>query len=230
MVSLPCVGCASGGTTCPSGSAAGRFLRARASATGTKDEGDGDPFAAEQRETEEPMNRMWMAGAIALSLSSVTAAQNSQPTSNPQSAPRQDARSTVTVTGCVQQANGRFFLANARVASTAPATAANTQAPAASQHSESDRHLSTFLLTANTTDLHNHVGHDVDIVGRVAPGSRSISPATRGTPSGSGGVGTSTGDASNGTGTRGSSANRTDDAQVLEVQSVRMIASTCSAR
>jgi hypothetical protein len=186
---------------------------------------------------------MWMAGAVALSVSVGAAAQNSQAPSNTQTKPTQNAASTVAVTGCVQRVNGQFILANARMVNRgsqgsqgsggARGSTGSASTGSSSTGSTPDGRMSTYMLTANTTDMHNHVGHQVAIVGRIDASSTTpaATSGTTGTGStGSGGVGASAGSSSSGTATSTSSAKTMGGSQVLEVQSVEMLASTCSTR
>jgi hypothetical protein len=75
----------------------------------------------------------------------------------------------------------------------------------------------SYILDGKTSDLRNHVNHQVEITGRL---DSSSSTSSSGSTAGSTTAGTST------SGSHRSSA----DSQKIQVESVKMIAATCTGR
>ncbi|HEY2908488.1 MAG TPA: hypothetical protein VGJ29_21455 [Vicinamibacterales bacterium] len=142
---------------------------------------------------------------------------------------------TVTVTGCLQRGDSaggatgtsgsatsssaasssdKFVLANAHMGSGASSTPGATGATtgtsgSATSSSGSSMSGAKYELEGSATELKDHVGHEVEIKGRI----ENSSSAT-------------TGSAATGSATSSSASS----SQKLTVESVRMIASTCSAK
>lgn len=180
---------------------------------------------------------------LAASVSSV-AAQNQPPTTAPKGAPSTPSpggNQTVRVTGCVASddiataaatsaARSGFVLTNARMSNDSPTGTAQPSAEdirAVPQGGAAVSNMTStagmrYVLTAQSTDLKPHVGHQVEITGQfdVTP-SYPSGVATSGstTPPATG----STTGAPAATGTGGSMP------QTLKVESVRMIAASCAA-
>jgi hypothetical protein len=75
----------------------------------------------------------------------------------------------------------------------------------------------TFMLEGQASELRDQVGHQVEITGRLEPiGSTGGTRGAAGSPDAAGSAGTS------------SSGSSTSPAEKLQVQSVRMIAMSCS--
>jgi hypothetical protein len=92
----------------------------------------------------------------------------------------------------------------------------------------------SYILEGKAGELRNHVNHQIEVTGRLD--SKSGSNTQRGgTTAGSTASGTTTASTAPGTttstaGTSPSGVPGAMDAQHLQVESVRMIAATCSAR
>jgi hypothetical protein len=152
-----------------------------------------------------------------------------------------DKAREVTITGCLSKgADGKFMLTNARVddpmggstttgtsgTTTAGTTAGTTTPPAGTMNQAP----AMSWALAGGTDLDKHVGHKVQVTGKTAWTSMDhgkmpdTTTATAGTTAGT--VGTS-----GTTSTTATEEQRKDpmaDQPRVDVQSVKMIASTCS--
>jgi hypothetical protein len=76
----------------------------------------------------------------------------------------------------------------------------------------------TYILEGKTSDLPNHVNHQVEITGKLDPSNST-----------SGSSATASGSTTAGTPTSGA-GRPAPDGQRLQVESVKMVAATCSAR
>ena len=132
----------------------------------------------------------------------------------------------LTMTGCVDRANDATYqLRDARPASTADATrppgtaaggAAGTSGTAGASGATAavDAEQNTWILKS-TTDLAPHVGHSVQITGRMSsPDSGDTNTATTASPT------------TTATGARVKKPG--EEARSVDVQSVRMISRSCS--
>jgi len=133
---------------------------------------------------------------------------------------------TFTLTGCVDRANdGTYQLKNARPRPPAsdskrgsPDTstgATGTSGAATAPQGAGNNAASTWILKS-TTDLAPHVGHSVEITGRMSQ------------PAGTGGSETATTSAPTTTATGARMKKPGEDAKSFDVQAVRMISRSCS--
>jgi hypothetical protein len=139
------------------------------------------------------------------------------PTSQPPaSSSAQKDDKAVTVTGCLKAGStaGTYELTNAKMGSSSGSSATGTSGAAGAAGSASASAGQTIKLTGDPSGakLSDHVGHTVQVTGKIA-GAGSSTSGTSGTGAGAG-TGTS--------GTAGSSA-----AKTLDVDSVKMVSSSC---
>jgi hypothetical protein len=164
------------------------------------------------------------AGAMVAALIGIGAAVNAQ-TTETASQPSPDASREVTVTGClVRSADGRFALMTTAQAEpmarnvptgTSGRSASSTE-PAGSGTTRSAAGMIAWPLSASSgnTDLEKHVGHRLQVTGKTAAeGSDQPEPPSSATAP------TTTADATTTTDTKGPE---------LEVQSIKLVASSCS--
>jgi hypothetical protein len=186
------------------------------------------------------MHTSWIVGlAIAASAIGLSAQQTSQPST---AAPLPTGgNQTMSVTGCVAQADtpGSFVLNNARMSNDSPTgtaqpsredarnTAAAATPPSAATAAAASPSAMRYALSS-TTDLKAHVGHQVEVTGRLAAATsaRPGAVGTTGAPSGTATTNTPTGN----TGTAGTAGagTTTPAAPTFNVESVKMIAATCA--
>ena len=140
--------------------------------------------------------------------------------------PETSGTGTFTLTGCLDRANdGTYQLKNARPSAPAsdskqssPGTstgATGTSGAADAAKSAGNNAASTWILKS-TTDLAPHVGHSVQITGRMS------------SPAGTGGSDTATTSAPTTTATWARMKKPGEDAKSVDVQAVRMISRSCS--
>jgi hypothetical protein len=172
-------------------------------------------------------------------------------TSAGQRAPMTDKARDVTVTGCLAKAaDGKFTLTNARIdnpagepssttagtstttagTTTAGTTAGTTASTTTSSEAAMNRAAATAFMLAGGSDLEKHVGHKIHVTGRTErnnPTDRSrpeTSTSAAGTTAGT--VGTT------GTTTTAATEDQRKDMRAdqprLDVQSIKMIAPSCS--
>jgi len=154
---------------------------------------------------------------------------------------RSNAAKEVSVTGCLAKgADGRFVLNNARIedqmnsstsaGSTGSTTAERTTPPAG----KSNMPTATTWMLGGGSDLDKHVGHKIQVTGKSSwdgsmpsSGATAGGTSTTGTPTTAGTTGSSTPTTS---GEQRSSADSDKSANQprLDVQSVKMIAPSCS--
>ena len=175
---------------------------------------------------------VWIGGlaAIVLTYGGLAAAQ----TAGSATSDQKSSGSTMTITGCLARADeaggatgttgstatppsssassstDKFVLKNAKSGSSSPSSSTTTATPPSTTGTSG----STYMLEGKTSDLKMHVGHQVEITGKLAGDSSSTSRSSTST-SAAGAT---------------SSSSSTMSGQKLEVESVRMIASTCSSR
>jgi len=139
--------------------------------------------------------------------------------------PGTSGKGTLSLTGCLDRANdGTYELRNARMSSpgseTAPGAPQTTTGPtgtsgaSAPARAEAGDGSSTWILKS-TTDLAPHVGHSVQITGRMS------------SPAGTGGSDTATTSAPTTTATGARMKKPGEEAKSVDVQSVRMISRAC---
>jgi hypothetical protein len=186
------------------------------------------------------MQTTWIAGlAIAVSSIGLAAQQTSQAPSSAAPLPT-GGNQTMNITGCVMQADtpGSFVLTNARMSNDSPTgtpqpsreDTRNTSAAAASAARPGTASPAAMRYALHWTgDLKAHVGHQVEVTGRMASAATSGSGAvgTSGTAPGAANPNMPTGN----TGTAGTtgSGTTTAAAPAFNVESVKMIAATCTA-
>jgi len=156
-------------------------------------------------------------------------------------APMTDKARDVTITGCLSKgADGKYVLQNARVDSpttttgtsgtsaTTPPTTAGT--PGATTATAGANAAAMSWALTGGTDLDKHVGHKIQVTGRTGwdgpmdHGKGPDTPAAAGTTAGTAGT-------SGTTSTAATEDQRKDahaDQPKLDVQSVKMIAPSCS--
>ena len=139
--------------------------------------------------------------------------------------PATSGNGPLSLTGCLDRANdGTYELRNARVSSpgseTTPASPQATSGPTgtsgatAPAKTEAGDVSSTWILKS-TTDLAPHVGHSVQITGRMS------------SPTGTGGSDTATTSPPTTTATGARMKKPGEEAKSVDVQSVRMISRAC---
>jgi|SRR5262245_2395384 len=158
---------------------------------------------------------------------SLAAAAQTPPPTTPQTPPsRTSSADTVTVTGCVQPSStassstsstatsstasssmsASYILANATMGPSSPGTTTGTTGTTSSTASSSAG--KTYNLMGSDSDLKKHVGHKVEVTGKLESSSSESPTATTGAAS------------------RDPNAN----APKLQVSSVKMISADCSAK
>ena len=197
------------------------------------------------------MKTMWIVGIAVCAMSAGAAAQNtttpgsqSTPGSQTPGSTTPQSGSRISVIGCVQRADernatatgtsgaagsssstagDRFVLVNAHMGS-AVSTKSGSSTPLATADSGS-----SYLLSGNVSDLRNHVGQQVQVVGRLDP-----SPSGSATRTGTSTAATASGNATGTTPATEAQSNRSTttssamSSQSLQVQFVTMISTTCS--
>ena len=185
------------------------------------------------------MTRLATGLCVAAALSCALNAQTPPPSSTAGQRTSADTAKEVTITGCLSKgADGKYVLTNAKLDNPAGATAGTsgttTPAPAASATAGTMNNATTWALSGGT-DLDKHVGHKIQVTGKAAMDAMDHrnpdTTAAAGTPA----AGST---AAAPTGTSGSTAtaateeqrNKTTNANQprLDVQSVKMVAATCS--
>jgi len=155
------------------------------------------------------------------------------PTSTDQRSAMSDKARDISVTGCLAKgADGRYTLSNAKMdspsssstastaagTSTTAGTTGTTSTPAGTTASAAgNAGASLVLMGSSDSDLEKHVGHKIQVTGKSAWDGMD-----RGRMSGTAGTTGST------TATPTAGATATADQPRLDVQSVKMIAATCS--
>jgi hypothetical protein len=150
-----------------------------------------------------------------------------------------DAAKEITITGCLSKgADGKFILTNAKLDNPDGATAgtSGTTPPATTPSTGSTAgtmNTATSWALSGGTDLDKHVGHKIQVTGKAAMDAtmdRGRTPDSTAAAAGSaaaGAVGTT-----GSTATAAAEEQRNKDTHAnqprLEVQTVKMIAATCS--
>jgi hypothetical protein len=181
------------------------------------------------------MTRMATGLCVAAALSVATlGAQTTPPATSGQRSATADAAKEVTITGCLSKgADGKYILNNAKQDNPAGATAGTsgtTNPPTAGTAGSAAMKTATSWALQGGTDLDKHVGHQVQITGKpVMDSGRTPDSTAAAAPAPATGAGT--------VGTSGSTATAAAEEQKkdsktnqprLDVQSVKMIAATCS--
>ena len=177
------------------------------------------------------MTRMATGLCVAAALSVATlGAQTPAPTT-----PRSDAAKEITLTGCLSKnADGKYILTNAKVdnPSSAATGTSGTTTPPTSAPSGSTGAMNTAAswTLSGGTDLDKHVGHKIQVTGKAAMDStmdhRTPDSTAAAAGSAAGTVGTSGSTATAAEEQRKETTK--DTAPRLDVQSVKMVAATCS--
>jgi hypothetical protein len=186
------------------------------------------------------MTRMATGLCVAAALSVATlSAQTTPPATAGQRTATADAAKEVTLTGCLAKgADGKFILNNAKLDNPASATAGTsgtTTPPATAGTTGAAANAATTWALSGGTDLDKHVGHKIQVTGKAAMDPAMDHGRTPDTTAAAGG--TATPPAAGTVGTSGSTATAAAEEQRkdmktnqprLDVQSVKMIAATCS--
>jgi hypothetical protein len=195
------------------------------------------------------MMRMATGLCVAAALSVVTlGAQTTPPATSGQRTASADAAKEVTLTGCLSKgADGKFILNNAKMDNpSATAGTSGTATPpagstAGTAGSAAMNTAASWALSGGT-DLEKHVGHQIQVTGKSSMNPAMDHGRTPDTTAAAAG-GTATGATASGAtaagtvGTSGSTATAATEEQRkdtktnqprLDVQSVKMIAATCS--
>ena len=190
------------------------------------------------------MTRLATGLCVAAALSCALNAQTPSTSATAGQRTSADSAREVSITGCLSKgADGKFVLNNAKLDNPTGATAgtsgSTTPAPATTPGTPSATagaaNTATSWALSGGTDLDKHVGHRIQVTGKTAMDSTmdhrtpdTTAAAAAGTPA----AGSATP-----TGTSGSTATAATEEQRnksnanqprLEVQSVKMIAATCS--
>jgi hypothetical protein len=177
------------------------------------------------------MTRMATGLCVAAALSVATLGAQTPSTTTQ----RTDASKEITLTGCLSKgADGKYMLNNAKLDNPSGATAgtSGTTPPAGttSERGGAMNTASSWTLSGGT-DLDKHVGHKIQVTGKAAMDSTMDhrTPDSTAAAAGSAAAGT--------VGTSGSTATAAEEEQRkgtkdtaprLDVQSVKMVAATCS--
>jgi len=196
------------------------------------------------------MTRLATGLCVAAALSCALNAQTPPPSSSSGQRTSADTAREVTITGCLSKgADGKYTLTNAKLDNPTGATAGTsgtatpapaTGTPAAGATAGTMNNATTWALSGGT-DLEKHVGHKIQVTGKAAMDSTmdhrnpDTTAAAAGTPAAGSTAAAPTGSA---VGTSGSTATAATEEQRnkntnanqprLDVQSVKMIAATCS--
>jgi len=154
-----------------------------------------------------------------------------------------DSAKEITITGCLSKgADGKYILTNAKLDNPTGATAGTSGTTNPATTTGAANNASSWTLSGGT-DLDKHVGHKIQVTGKAAmdgamdhgrtpdttAAAAGAAPtgATAETPAAAGAVGTS-----GSTATAAAEEQRKKDTNAnqpkLDVQSVKMIAATCS--
>jgi hypothetical protein len=186
------------------------------------------------------MKRMATGFCVAAALSCVATlgAQAPTATSGEQRPSTMDKAKEISVTGCLSKgADGKYMLTNAKVDNPASATA-GTSGTTATPPTTAGAPAATPAAAGSWTlsggsDLDKHVGHKIQVTGKASMDGtmdHGRTPDTTAAAAGSA-AGAATVGTSGSTATAAAEEQRTKDAsaaQQLDVQSVKMIAATCS--
>ena len=177
------------------------------------------------------MTRMATGLCVAAALSVATLGAQTPSTSTQ----RTDAAKEITLTGCLSKgADGKYMLTNAKAAdpSTATAGTSGTTTPPTGTTSGTAGAMNTAAswTLSGGTDLDKHVGHQIQVTGKAAmdPAMDHRTPDTTAAAAGSAAAGTVGTSGSTATATEEQRKETKDAAPRLDVQSVKMIAATCS--
>jgi hypothetical protein len=185
------------------------------------------------------MTRLATGLCVAAALSCALNAQTPSTSATAGQRTSMDSAREVTLTGCLSKgADGKFILNNAKLDNPTGATAgtsgSTTPAPASTPSATAGANAATSWALSGGTDLDKHVGHKIQVTGKTAMDSTMDhrTPDTTAAAAGTPAAGSATP-----TGTSGSTATAAAEEQRnksnanqprLEVQSVKMIAATCS--
>ena len=201
------------------------------------------------------MNRVTTGFCVAATLGCIAtlgAQTSTTPTTAGQRAPMTDKARDVTITGCLSKgADGKYMLTNARVdnpmgnTSTTTGTTGTSTSSATTATTTPGTTTATGTTAANAaamswalmggTDLDKHVGHKLQVTGRTGWDSTMDRSRTPDTASAT--AGTTAGTTAGATGTSGTTTTATveemrknmrADQPRLDVQTVKMIAPSCS--
>lgn len=185
------------------------------------------------------MKTTWIIGlAMAASSIGLNAQQTSPPSTSAAPLPT-GGNQTMNITGCVTQADtpGSFVLTSARMSNDSPTGTAqpsredtrNTAGAAAAQAASPAAAMRYALHS--TSDLKPHVGHQVEVTGRLAspPANRSGAVGTSGAASGAGATNPNMPTGNTGTAGTAGAGTTVSPAPLFDVESVKMIAATCTA-
>jgi len=185
------------------------------------------------------MNQKTTAFCVAAAFGCIATLGAQTPTSttpNQSNTMRSTAAHDVSVTGCLAKGtDGRFVLNNARTDdqmststtpdSTTAGTAAGTPA------SKTGMPAATTWMLGGGSDLDKHLGHKIQVTGKTswdgstAPGATAGGTSTTGTPTTAGTTGST---ASGEQRTTSESDSKSANQPRLDVQSIKMIAASCS--
>jgi len=159
---------------------------------------------------------VWSSSIAAMALvtgAAVAAAQ--EPTSGSAASTQHSDKNMITVSGCLQEVGGagsstsaskQFVLTNATMSSSSASPSASTTPSTPPSTSSAAATGTTYQLDGSSSELRPHVNHQVQITGRLDnKGSGSPSSSS-------------------------SSSSTSTSGPKINVESVRMVASTCSSR
>ena len=185
------------------------------------------------------MTRMATGLCVAAALSVATlGAQTTPPATGEQRSATPDAAKEITVTGCVAKgADGKYILTNAKLdnpAGTTAGTSGTTNPPTAGTTGSAAMNAATTWALSGGDDMDKHVGHRVQITGKPAmdsPMDRGRTPDSTAAEAHPPATGAGTVGTSGSTATAAAEEQKKDsktNQPTLDVQSVKMIAATCS--
>ena len=175
------------------------------------------------------MTRMATGLCVAAALSVATLGAQTPSTTNQ----RSDAAKEITLTGCLSKgADGKYMLTNAKADNPSSATAGTSGTTTPPTGTTSGTAGATTAASSWTlsggTDLDKHVGHKIQVTGKAAmdPAMDHRTPDTT-AAAGSAAAGTVGTSGSTATAAEEQRKETKDAAPRLDVQSVKMIATTC---
>ena len=176
--------------------------------------------------------RVWSSTVVAMSVVACATLIAQQPTTSASATDRSD-KEKVTVTGCLQQATGssssssaptsagtsssssEFMLTNATMSSgkssTSTSSTGTTGSATSSTAGTSGSTGTSYMLDGSSSELRPHLNHEIEITGELKAKTSESSTSTS-SP------------------TTSSTSSSTMSHQTIKVDSVRMVASSCTAR
>lgn len=170
-------------------------------------------------------NKIWLSGVATVIFAGAIAAGAQEPTTSTSTS--QQRSDTITATGCLQEGSaaagsaasstpsatpsGAFMLTNAKKTEASPSSSSTSTAGTTSSSATGTSGSATgttYLLDGSAVDLKAHVNHQIQVTGKLEASSSSTTSTTG----------------------AASSSSSAMSMQKIKVDSVKMVASTCSAQ